>query len=121
MVSPVVRVTSLAADRGHTGAEPQVDAVLADPVVHRRDHLRVERGHDLVGRLDEGHLEAEVHEVLGDLDPDEAAADDDRGAGADGRGHEGVGVLDVAQRQGALDAGDRRAHARAPVDSTSAS
>ena len=97
-------------DGGDARAKAQVDAVGADAVVHRGDHLRVQGGHHLVGRLHEGDLHAEVHEVLGDLDPDEAAADDHGGAGAEGGGDQGIGVLDVTQRQGALDAGDRRAH-----------
>ena len=54
-------------------------------------------------------VQAAVHEVLGELEADEAAAEDDGRAGPSGGGDQGVGVLDVAQRQGALDAGDRRA------------
>jgi hypothetical protein len=66
-----------------------------------------------------------VDEVLGELHADEAPADDDGGGrlgglvveaagldalrGRDG-GHEDIGVLEVAQGEGALDAGDRGAH-----------
>ncbi len=39
--------------------------------------LGVERRQHLVGHLDDGHLEAAVDEVLGHLEADEAAADDD--------------------------------------------
>ncbi len=88
----------------------QVDAALAEGVVHGRGHLGVERGHHLGQGLDERDLQALVDEVLGDLDADEAAADDDGGLLTANGGDHGVGVLDVAQGEGALDAGDRWAH-----------
>lgn len=83
-------------DLGDLAAEPQVDAGRAQRVMDDRGHLRVERRHDLVGGLDDGDAEAAVEEVLGDLEADEAAADDDRGLRARGGGDHGVGVLDVA-------------------------
>jgi len=94
-------------DGGDRGAEAQRDAGGAEVVVDRPDHLGVEGGHHLSGGLDDGHGDAAVGEVLGELEADEAATDDRGGAGRADRRHERVGVLDVAQRQGALDAGDR--------------
>ena len=41
-------------------------------------HLGVQRRQDLVAQLDERHVEAAMHQVLGRLQPDEAAADDHR-------------------------------------------
>src|SRR5699024_5041374 len=94
--------------------QPQVEPALAHQGVHGLDHLRVERGHDLRGGLDEGDLQAAVDELLGGLEADVAAADDHGGAGALDRGHDRVGVLDVPQDQGALDAGHGRADGDGP-------
>ena len=101
-------------DLGHARPEAQVDTVLAQACVNLGDHLGVERGHDLVERLDEGDLDAAVAQVLGHLDADETAADHHGRPGV-GRGrHHRVCVLDVAQAQCALDARDRRTHGNCP-------
>ena len=91
--------------------------------MHRGDHLRVEGRHDLGGGLDQRDLHPLVDQVLGHLDTDEAATDHHRAPAlgalvveAAGLGQrslhrldQGVGVLDIAQRERALDAGDRGA------------
>lgn len=94
---------------GDRGPQPQVEAVLAHQGVDGLDHLGVEGGHDLGRGLDEGDLQAAVDEVLRDLEADGAADDDHGGAGALDRRHDRVGVLDVAQDEGALHAGHGRA------------
>ena len=65
----------------------------------------------MVGQLDDGDREAPVVQVLGELEPDEAPADDDRRLGPlrpSSRADDGVHVDEVAQGVGELDAGDGR-------------
>ena len=59
-------------------AEPEPDALLAEMPRDLGGHLRVERRHDLRQLLDHRDDEPAAHEVLGHLEPDEAAADHDR-------------------------------------------
>ena len=73
-------------------------------------HFGVKRGHDLVGGFDKADGQAAVPQILGHLDADETAADDNRGTRGPGRRDEGVGVFDIAQGQRTLDPGNRRSH-----------
>ena len=87
-------------------------AVLDEVLLDEGGHLDVERGEQLVGELDDGDLDAAFDEVLGQFDPDEAAAHDHGGrlrAGEDGidSGSHLVDVTDVAQGECPLHAGDR--------------
>ena len=66
------------AEAGHVLAQRQPDAVARHVELDVVGHLRVHRRHELGAALDERHVEAEVGEVLGHLEPDEAAADDGR-------------------------------------------
>ena len=56
------------------------DADALGRVLHVGGHVLVEGGHDLAGALDERHAQAALHERLGHLEADVAAADDDRAA-----------------------------------------
>ncbi len=96
------------ADRRHGGAEPEIHTMPADAAVDDLGQLGVEGCHHLGRRLDDRRGKPAVHEVLGHLEADEAAADDDRGPGLAGRLDQRVRVLDGAQRERPLDAGDRR-------------
>ena len=80
----------------------------ADAAVNDVGELGVERRHHLRQRLHDGGCDAAVDQVLGHFEADEAAPDHDGGPGAGDRSDHVVGVLDRAQRQGTLDAGDRR-------------
>ncbi len=60
-------------------AQLELDPVLGEVIVQGLGHLRVERGHHLGHRLHDGHGDPSLHEVLGHLEPDEAATDDDGG------------------------------------------
>ena len=68
-------------------------------VVQIGGHLRIQRGHDLVGTLDDGHLEPHFHEVLGHLQSDVASSGDD-GSSDIITGHglpHGLGILHRAK------------------------
>ena len=67
------------------GAEAHVDADALGRVLHVGGHVLVEGGHHLAGALDERHAQAALHERLGHLEPDVAAADDDRALAAAAR------------------------------------
>jgi len=60
---------------GDAVAEDHVDAVEAHPVGYRPAELRVEGREQLGAQLDDGDLEALLHQVLGRLQADEPAAD----------------------------------------------
>jgi hypothetical protein len=62
-------------ERFHRVAEVEVHTVLHEGFVQQLRHFKVDRGHDLVERLDEADLEPRVAEVFRHLQPDEAAAD----------------------------------------------
>ncbi len=98
------------AERGHGDAEAHVDPVV--PHLPRdADAPSPDRGARAPGRWPRSRVvaDASMDEVLGRLDADEAAADDDGVAGrASDRRHDAVDVLDRAQRQGPLDPGERR-------------
>ena len=89
------------------GAEPDVDADALGRVLHVGGHVLVEGGHDLPGALDERHAQAALHERLGHLEADVAAADHDRAlAAALQRGPEALGGVDGARRLGRVGARD---------------
>ena len=67
-------------------AEVQVYAVLGERFVQQLRHLIVDRGHDLIQRLDEADAETRMPEVLRHLKADESAADNRRPAHARARG-----------------------------------
>ena len=60
------------------GVEQDLHPVLVQVPLQVARHLGVERRHDLPAALQQRDLEAEADQVLGRLDADEAAADDDR-------------------------------------------
>ena len=64
------------------GRQDDPHAVVAEVVLEVPGHLGVEHRHHLVERLDQGHLEAAVPQRLDHLQPDVAAADHHRRAGA---------------------------------------
>ncbi len=66
-------------------------------------HLRVHRAHELRAALDEGDVEAEMGQVLGHLEADEAAPDDHRTPGRDDRLEPRVGVEPRGIRNVALE------------------
>ena len=104
------------------GAEAHVDADALGRVLHVGGHVLVERGHDLAGALDERHPQAALHERLGHLEADVAAADRRRAllAAALQRRAEALGGVDGARRLGRVGARDvGGATASAPVASTS--
>ncbi|GMA34954.1 hypothetical protein GCM10025876_11580 [Demequina litorisediminis] len=71
--------------------------------------LGVQCGEDLRCALDDGDVQAAVCQILGNLEPHKAGANDDGRAGIGRRGSEAVHVADVAQGQrtgGAGDGGD---------------
>ena len=79
--------------------------------LHQDGQLGVERGQHLGGGLDDGDVDALAHQVLGHLQADEAGPDDDGRLGGDADvGGQAGGVLDGAQRAGALIARDGRPH-----------
>ena len=70
-------------------------------------HVLVERRHHLAGALDERHPQAALHERLGHLEADVAAADHDRAlAAALERSAEALGGVDRARRLGRVGARD---------------
>ena len=78
-----------------------VDSARGQVVGDRRGHLVVERAEQVLTALHERDRESALREVVGHLDADVAAADDDGGpAGLYGRGlgHEPVEVVERAQR-----------------------
>ena len=60
---------------GDAIAQHDVHAVPLEEVRDDPRRTRVERGEDLVGQLDDGHVEPAMDEVLRHLEADEAAAD----------------------------------------------
>ena len=62
-------------------AQVQLDALIGQVLRHRRRHLRIERRHNLRQLFDNRHGQLTAHEVLGHLEPDEAAAHYDRAPG----------------------------------------
>jgi hypothetical protein len=60
---------------GHPIIEFQSDAVLDHVAFDEARHLRIQRGHDLVELLDQGHFQPAVDQVLHHFEADEAAAD----------------------------------------------
>ena len=79
-------------------AEPQVHLVRGDVVVQDPGHLRVQPRHQPFRPLHYGRGQPAVPERLGELQPDVAAADDDRAGGALVElGDDPVHVGDVAQ------------------------
>ena len=86
------------ANRRSGRAEPQVHIVGGDVVVQDPGHLRVQPRHQPPGPLDDGRGQPAVPERLGELQPDVAAADDDRTGGTLVQlGDDPVHVGDVAQ------------------------
>ena len=79
--SPSTRTGALG-DLLQLGAEAHVDADALGRVLHVGGHVLVERRHHLAGALDQRHPQAALHERLGHLEADVAAADDDRALAA---------------------------------------
>ena len=75
-------------------------------------HLKIDGGHDLVGRLDDENLKACVTEVFGHFEADETAAHDDCALRALVTDHRAdvvrVGNGPKREDPGRVDAGDRR-------------
>ena len=59
---------------GHGVVESEMDVVLFQMALDEAGTLRVERRHDLIEHLDDGHLESAVDQVLGHLQADVSAA-----------------------------------------------
>jgi hypothetical protein len=101
-----------AVDAADFGVQAQIDAGGAHRVGHRLHHFRVDGGHDLRVALDQGDADFQVMQVFGDLQADEAAADDDRVAHVVALDPllDLVAVRHRAQREdaGQVDAGNRR-------------
>ena len=62
-------------ESGHAVVELEFDAVLDQVAFDEPRHLRVERRHDLVELLDQGHLQSAVDKVFHHLQANEPAAD----------------------------------------------
>jgi hypothetical protein len=98
-----------AVDRVHPGREVHVDplgAVHAEEEVG--DHRRRDAGEQPFLRLDQGDGDPALAEDRRGLQPDVAAADDDRAAGRGHRTPQPVGVVERADAEDAAEAGARQ-------------
>ena len=64
-------------EAGDAVVEHDMHAVEFEELFDDASVLSVERGEDLVGQLDNGHLEPPMSQILGHLEADEAGTDDD--------------------------------------------
>ena len=129
-------------EAGDAVAQRDVHTMLLEEVADEPPVLRVERGEDLIGHLHHRHVEPAENQVLGRLQADEPAADDDRAHRRAHRlearvlphpGQEARAALDPftdlprvrhgpdREDAGKVDAGQRRADRSRPGDSTSLS
>ncbi len=69
------------ADGFQSVAQRQPDVFELQMLVHHGGHFVIDGRHHLVEHFDDGHLQAAVMQVLGDLQADESAPDHDRAGG----------------------------------------
>ena len=96
-------------------AQQQLHALLFQVRLQRLDHFAVPRWQDLIGQLDNGHLQTALCEIFGDFNANEAGSHNHGALGT--AGHDviqPVGIFQIPQLvdQRAFDAGNRRAKRR---------
>ena len=62
---------------GRAGVEEELEPLLAHVLVQESSHIRIDRGHDLVGEFNQRNIDIAFHQVFGHFNTDESAADDD--------------------------------------------